>query len=30
MAASRNGEAFGCLLVLDRLRNEWRLEAVYD
>jgi len=30
MAASANGEAFGCLLVLDRLRNEWRLEAFYD
>jgi protein ImuB len=30
LAASRNGEAFGCLLVLDRLRNEWRLEAFYD
>jgi protein ImuB len=30
LAASRNGEAFGCLMVLDRLRNEWRLEAFYD
>jgi len=30
MAASRNGETFGCLLVLDRMRNEWRLEAFYD
>jgi protein ImuB len=30
LAANRNGEAFGCLLVLDRLRNEWRLEAFYD
>jgi protein ImuB len=30
MAASANGETFGCLLVLDRMRNEWRLEAFYD
>jgi protein ImuB len=30
MASSANGEAFGCLLVQDRLRNEWRLEAFYD
>lgn len=30
LAADRNGGAFGCLLVLDRLRNEWRLEAFYD
>jgi protein ImuB len=30
LAARSNGEAFGCLLVLDRLRNEWRLEAFYD
>ncbi|MGA3010796.1 MAG: DNA polymerase Y family protein [Terracidiphilus sp.] len=30
LAVSNNGEKFGCLLVLDRLRNEWRLEAFYD
>jgi protein ImuB len=30
MSASQNGEAFGCLLVQDRMRNEWRLEAFYD
>jgi len=30
LAASRNGEMFGCLLVLDKLLNEWRLEAFYD
>jgi protein ImuB len=30
LAASHNGEAFGSLLILDRLRNEWRLEAFYD
>jgi protein ImuB len=30
MASSANGEAFGCLLVQDRLRNEWLLEAFYD
>ena len=30
MATSRHGETFGCLLVLDRLRSEWRLEAFYD
>ena len=30
LAANNNGEAFGCLLVQDRLRNEWRLEAFYD
>jgi protein ImuB len=30
LAANNNGEKFGCLLVLDRLRNEWRLEAFYD
>jgi protein ImuB len=29
MAASAKVETFGCLLVLDRLRNEW-LEAFYD
>jgi protein ImuB len=30
LAANGSGEAFGCLLILDRLRNEWRLEAFYD
>jgi len=30
LATSGNGEMFGCLLVQDRLRNEWRLEAFYD
>ena len=30
LAASRNGESLGCLLVHDQLRKEWRLEAVYD
>jgi protein ImuB len=30
LAANNNGEKFSCLLVLDRLRNEWRLEAFYD
>jgi protein ImuB len=30
LAANNNGEAFSCLLVLDRLRNQWRLEAFYD
>ena len=30
LAASRDVDALGCLLTLDRLRNEWRLEAVYD
>jgi protein ImuB len=30
LAADRDGHALGCLLVLDRLRNEWRLEAFYD
>jgi protein ImuB len=30
LAANRDGNALGCLLVLDRLRKEWRLEAFYD
>jgi protein ImuB len=30
LVSSSKVEAFGCLLVLDRLRNEWRLEAFYD
>lgn len=30
LAANNDGERFGCLLVLDRLRNQWRLEAFYD
>jgi len=30
LAASREGDALGCLLTHDRLHNEWRLEAVYD
>jgi protein ImuB len=30
LAARSNGEAFGCLLVLDRQSDAWRLEAFYD
>jgi protein ImuB len=30
LTASQNAETLGCLLVLDRLHNEWRLEAFYD
>jgi protein ImuB len=30
LAAGRSGEMLGCLLVQDRVRNEWRLEAFYD
>jgi protein ImuB len=30
LVSSRNEETFGCLLVQDRLRNEWRMEAFYD
>jgi protein ImuB len=30
LAANNNGEKFGCLLVLDQRRSEWRLEAFYD
>ncbi len=30
LATDRTGVAVGCLLVLDRLRNAWRLEAFYD
>jgi protein ImuB len=30
LAARSNGDTFGCLLVLNRLRNEWWLEACYD
>ena len=30
LAASAKGETFGCLLVLDRLCDEWQLEAFYD
>jgi len=24
------GEAIGCLLVFDRMRDRWQLEAMYD
>jgi protein ImuB len=30
LAANRDGAALGCLLVLDRLRNAWQLEAFFD
>ncbi|MDR3799598.1 MAG: DNA polymerase Y family protein [Terracidiphilus sp.] len=30
LVSSRSGEAFDCLLVQDRLRDEWWLEAFYD
>lgn len=30
LAVALNGEQLGCLLVLDRMRKEWRLEAFYD
>jgi protein ImuB len=30
LAVSGDGEAMGCLLVLDRIRNRWQLEAIYD
>ncbi len=30
MATNSNGEAMSCLLVLDRVRNRWQLDALYD
>ena len=30
LAAGSNGASVACLLVQDRRRNEWRLEAFYD
>jgi protein ImuB len=30
LAASSKAESLGCLLVLDRMRNAWQLEAFYD
>jgi protein ImuB len=30
LAADRDGLALGCLLAHDLLRNEWRLEALFD
>jgi protein ImuB len=30
LASNGNDEAIGCLLVLDRMRNRWQLEAFYD
>jgi protein ImuB len=30
LAQAGHGTAFSCLLVLDRSKNEWRLEAYYD
>ena len=30
LAARNDGSSVACLLVCDRARNEWRLEAIYD
>ena len=30
LAVDNYGEAIGCLLVLDSMRNQWQLDAIYD